>query len=277
MRVAGERDRSCLRILLAQFSQAADEHLARFDDGRDGIGVERRGIGGQVARQLPDRLLVRARRRPRDVVRRVGRPAEMMQRRLRRTDQRRHDIVRARMVGMRAIGMIAFKRNLIDRVAAEDLRELRHLRDEQDEIRKVGLDPRDLGARQTSRAVRHAERQACDAIGRDREAAAGKRKARVVWIEAVLRLRAVRPLDRRASPSPPRSRLRRVCSTGQSAGTSTGGCAKAKTSLEARPRLPEPMRLAVDRSSDRAAASAARPTIRARRRASGHAGRDVRD
>ena len=91
--------------------------------------------------------------------------------------------------------MIALERNLIDRVAAEDLRELGHLRDKQDEIREVGLDPRDLGARQTRSAVRHAERQARDAIGSDREAAAGKRKARVVGIEAVLRLRAVRALD----------------------------------------------------------------------------------
>ena len=40
--------------------------------------------------------------------------------------------------------MIAFERNLVDLVAAEDLRKLDDLRGEQNEIGEIGFDPGDL-------------------------------------------------------------------------------------------------------------------------------------
>ena len=99
------------------------------------------------------------------------------------------------MVGMRTMRVIAFQRDLVDRIAAENLREFGHLRDEQNEIREIGLNPCGFRMRQTCCAVRHAERKTRNAVGCDRETPAGKRKARVVRIEAVLRLRTIRSFD----------------------------------------------------------------------------------
>ena len=185
MGVAGKRDRPGLRILVAQLAKRGAEHLVRLDGRGNCVRAERIRVGRKIARQLPEILLIGARRGPRYVIRGVGRPAEVMQRVLGRADQRRHGIMRTRVVGMRAIGVITLERNLIDRIAAEDLGELRHLRDEQYEVREIAFDPRDLGSRQARRAIRHAERQTRETVGSDRETSAGKRKARVVRVEAV--------------------------------------------------------------------------------------------